>query len=152
MNVFLSYSSKDKFIARRLAESLRSRGLFVWIDEGQLGPGDSLSTALANALERIDVFVIIITENSIASNWVKYELNLALSHMIERRIKVAPLLFDDSVLPDSLRGMIWGDCRNDEGLIRSVNQILKSIGVAFPMEPSNIMGRYEDRTLVDYGV
>jgi hypothetical protein len=152
MNVFFSYSSKDKLVARRLAELLRSRGLSVWIDEGQLGPGDSLSAVLANAISQIGLFVLIITENSIASNWVKYELNLALSQMIEKDIKIVPLLFDNSKVPEPLNGMIWGDCRNDEGLNGSVNHILKSAGIVFPMGQSTIERRYHDRTPVNYGI
>ncbi len=42
MKVFISHSSLDKDIARRIAEQYRSRGVGVWIDEGELGPGDSL--------------------------------------------------------------------------------------------------------------
>ncbi|HSS48239.1 MAG TPA: toll/interleukin-1 receptor domain-containing protein [Thermoanaerobaculia bacterium] len=35
-DVFLSHSSKDKPAVRKLAETLRARGLKVWLDEWEL--------------------------------------------------------------------------------------------------------------------
>jgi hypothetical protein len=41
-SIFLSHSSADKPFARRLAGDLRARGVRVWLDEAEIGIGDSL--------------------------------------------------------------------------------------------------------------
>jgi hypothetical protein len=61
MKVFISHSSLDKPIARRVAEPYRSRGVDIWIEEGELGPGDSLADRLTTTISEIDAFVLVLT-------------------------------------------------------------------------------------------
>ena len=41
-DVFLSHSAKDKAVVRDLAARLKQDGMHVWLDEGQIKPGDSI--------------------------------------------------------------------------------------------------------------
>jgi hypothetical protein len=50
-DVFLSHSSKDKAIARDVAERLRRDGLRVWFDEWVLRAGDSIPAKIEEGLE-----------------------------------------------------------------------------------------------------
>ena len=40
-SAFISYSTKDKSVARRLAHDLESLGIGVWFDEEEISAGDS---------------------------------------------------------------------------------------------------------------
>jgi uncharacterized membrane protein YecN with MAPEG domain len=67
MKAFISHSSTDKPLVREIADEIRVRGHEVWLDERDLVPGQSLASALSNALEYIDIFIIVLTKNSVSS-------------------------------------------------------------------------------------
>jgi hypothetical protein len=150
MYIFVSYSSVDRPLARKVAEVFRARGSRVWIDEGELGPGDFLASSLAKALGEVDAYVAILTRNSANSNWVKSELNSAVTRMVNDGISVIPLRFDDSPIPEVVAGLVWGDGRTEEGLARALNSA--HLGVTVPMEPAQILDRYKRRLLLSYGI
>jgi TIR domain-containing protein len=124
MVAFLSYSSADKSRARRVAEIFRHRGIDVWIDEAELRPGDMLAESITSAISRAGYFVILITAASVQSRWVKFELNNVLPRVIDGGAKVVPLVFDNAVVPDSLRGYLWADCRTDEDAAKAVTRAI----------------------------
>ena len=53
--VFVSYSSKDREVARRVAETVRVLGFEVWMDEVALIPGEPVASGLADAITRANV-------------------------------------------------------------------------------------------------
>ena len=74
ISVFLSHSSKDKFFAKKLAETLSSYDLQVWIDEAELKIGDSLIGKISAAIDKSDFVAAILSHNSVRSNWVTKEV------------------------------------------------------------------------------
>ena len=152
MKSFISYSSTDRALARRVAEILRTKGVSVWLDEGELGPGDALGPKLASAIHDIDMFVVILTADAVASNWVNHELGIALTRMVEENVQLVPLRFDETEIPASLRGLIWGDGRSEQGLISALNLALKAHGHELPMSRGTIERRFTSRASLDYAV
>ncbi|CAK0757154.1 Toll/interleukin-1 receptor domain-containing protein [Gammaproteobacteria bacterium] len=78
MNVFLSYSQKDREWAKAVAERLQSADFMVWDSETDLYPGDNFALKIAEALENADAMVVFISPDSLASEWVKHEIEFAL--------------------------------------------------------------------------
>lgn len=78
MNVFLSYVSADKEIARQVARGLERCGLEVWTDEEVL-PGESLSAAIGTALGKADAFVVLVTKRASPSQWAGLEVGAAVA-------------------------------------------------------------------------
>jgi predicted nucleotide-binding protein len=68
VSVFISHSSKDKFIARKLAEELEKNGVTVWIDEAEIRIGDSLIKKISDAVKKTDYVAVILTTNSVQSS------------------------------------------------------------------------------------
>lgn len=128
--IFLSYSSLDKPFVRRLSSRLKKDGYDVWLDEKELTPGDKLASELANAIEESIIFIIIISENSIKSKWLKYELELALKRMVENEIRLIPLLKGNIDLPNQLKGLVYADFRNNKRT--GYKTILKSLENEIP--------------------
>lgn len=72
--------------------------------------GDSLITKIESALESFEYLGVILTPNSVKSDWVKREVEIALNREIRsKRVKVLPLLFEDCSMPGFLLGKIYAD-------------------------------------------
>jgi len=150
--VFISYSSKDHGIARRVAEIVRVLGFDIWMDELALIPGEKIVSGLAEAIARANVFIILLTKNSIKSGWVGYELKRALKKKPEGSARIVPLKFDDSEVPLSLAHLKWGDCRTTEGLICSLNLALSHASDKLPLPAEKIRQRYDERLPIQYAI
>ena len=83
--VFLSYSHKDRGFVEQLARDLRANGVTPWYDRWEMLPGDSLVAKIGTALLKNDYFVIILSPNSVSSQWVQRELAAALHRELQKR-------------------------------------------------------------------
>jgi len=79
MQVFISHASKDKAVARHLAHRLTDAGLKVWIPEDEILPGDNWAKKVGEALEESDLMVVLITPHAFESEWLKEEIQYALT-------------------------------------------------------------------------
>ena len=86
--VFLSYSRTDFDAAKRLASSLEAEGFTVWWDR-DITPGTSFDKAIETALAEARAVVVLWSEDSVDSNWVKAEAAEALE-----RGRLVPVLID----------------------------------------------------------
>ena len=123
---FISHSAKDKTFVRKLAADLVANGVKVWLDEQRILVGDSIPEKIAQGLAQSDFFLIVVSQNSVSSAWVKKELSSALVHEIERRkVTVLPIKLDEAEMPGSISDKLYADFRGsyDEGL----NKLLHSI-------------------------
>jgi hypothetical protein len=118
MQVFLSHSSVDKPIARRLADELNSRNVRVWLDEAEIRVGQSIPAQVAEALESSDVICILVSKPSAASLWVKRELNSFLPRVIAGGAFVLPCRLDATPLPPLIADLKYADFTRsfDDGL------------------------------------
>lgn len=109
---FISHSTRDKPFVRRLAADLVAHGVKVWLDEQRLLVGDSVPEKIAQGLAESDFFLIVVSANSVESEWVKKELSSALVHEIERRkVTVLPIRIDDAKMPNSIHDKLYADFR-----------------------------------------
>jgi hypothetical protein len=78
-DVFLSYSSKDGAQIEKLDGDLGARHYSVWWDRGLIA-GQSYRDVLQQRIETVKAVVVLWTENSIGSKWVRAEADLADKH------------------------------------------------------------------------
>lgn len=136
-SIFLSHSHVDKDFARQLARDLQASGVTVWIDEGALGIGDSLVTNIGRAIDAAEYLGVLLSANSVTSEWVSREVEIALNSEIDgRKIKVLPLLLDNCQLPAFLRGKVLADFRDPARYLHGLSKLLDSMG----MEPAIATG------------
>jgi hypothetical protein len=131
--VFLSHSHKDKKIARRIAVSLRHAGHIVWIDEAEILVGDSLIEKIRDGLDKVDYVVALLSKTSTRSEWVKKELDIAMSKEIgAKRVVVLPALLHNVGLPGFLEGKRYADFRNAAKYEKAIADLLAKLGRAEP--------------------
>ncbi len=108
--VFLSHSTQDKEVARRIGACLSRRGARVWIDEGEVLPGRPLLHQLMEAIDDCDYLVVLVSRHSCASSWVMNEIGLAIGREQRGDLKgVIPILIDNCQLPGVLAGRAYAD-------------------------------------------
>lgn len=90
--VFISYASPDRNVADNLCAKLETRGIRVWYAPRNVV--DDYATAIANAISEATHFVVILSRNSMASQHVLNEIDLAFQGL-PSRIKFKPLRIDD---------------------------------------------------------
>lgn len=94
--VFLCHAHEDKALVRELGKRLREKGIDAWLDEWELQLGDSLRRKIIDegGIAESDSFIIVVTPNSIESNWVKAELDAAFIRWInEKGYKIIPIFW-----------------------------------------------------------
>jgi hypothetical protein len=122
-SVFISYSSKDRAFATRLASDLKAKGLRVWFDQWELKVGDSLISKISSGVSSNDYLVVVLSKSSIASEWVRKELNAALMReLTEKRVVVLPVLIENCQIPPFLSDKVYADFRGD--YISGLNRLL----------------------------
>jgi hypothetical protein len=115
VRAFLSHSSADVLLAKRIFEFLRDQAVSVWFDRVELRPGDGLLSAISSGIEQAGFLLALITRNSVASPWVQKELSVALAREIGGSpMKVVALRVDDSPLPPMLADKIYVPVTSDQ--------------------------------------
>lgn len=71
---FISYSSKDEDFARRLHADLQARGVRVWFAPEDIKGGRKLHEQIPEAIQLSDKLLLVLSENSMQSEWVKTEI------------------------------------------------------------------------------
>jgi len=129
-SIFLSHSSRDKFFVRKLAERLKSVGIRVWLDEAEINIGDSLTEKIGHAITEMDFVGVVLSNNSVNSEWVQRELQIAIQReLATKRVVVLPLLLDPVEIPHFLKEKLYADFTTPERFEETFPKLLKALGV-----------------------
>src|SRR5262249_49929546 len=71
---FISYATKDQQFAHLLHTDLQSSGVRCWFASEDLKGGDKLSSQIDDAIRLHDKLLLVLSENSMRSEWVKTEI------------------------------------------------------------------------------
>jgi uncharacterized protein YjbI with pentapeptide repeats len=89
---FISYSTKDEEFAKRLHSRMRDAGLRVWFAPEEMQGGKKLHEQVDRAIQVHDRLLLILSEHSMESKWVKDEIRRARKAEIrEGRRKLFPI-------------------------------------------------------------
>lgn len=115
--IFLSYSSKDKVFATRLAESMRELGHRLWLDEWVIKVGESIPAKIQAGIKEADYLVVVMSAHAVQSGWVEREWQaMYWSEASDGRVRVLPALLEDCEIPTLLRTKAYADFRTDYGV------------------------------------
>ncbi|MEW6406674.1 MAG: toll/interleukin-1 receptor domain-containing protein [Chloroflexota bacterium] len=105
--IFISYSRADTSFVSNLISDLISQGLDVWMDQRNISAGQRWDNTIQQALQACDVFVIVLSPNSVASENVLDELSYAISE----NKRIIPVLYRDCEIPYRLARIQFIDFR-----------------------------------------
>ncbi len=114
MSVFISYSSKDHEFVEKLSISLVQKRINIWLDKWEMQPGDSLIDKIQAGITNSSFLLVVLTNNSVQSEWCKKELNSGLMRELEKKeVVVIPVLKEDCEIPLLLKEKVYADFRTD---------------------------------------
>ena len=103
-SAFISYSSKDEDLARRLHADLQDKGVRCWIAPEDLKIGDKFRTEIDRAIRLHDKLLLLLSANSVSSDWVEKEVETAFEReRRDKRLVLFPIRLDDAVM-DAMDG------------------------------------------------
>ncbi|HEY5173947.1 MAG TPA: toll/interleukin-1 receptor domain-containing protein [Terriglobales bacterium] len=71
---FISYSTRDQEFAERLHADLQAKGVRCWFAPEEMKAGRKLHEQIDEAIRLHDKLLLILSEHSMSSNWVKTEI------------------------------------------------------------------------------
>jgi hypothetical protein len=109
--LFLSHAHEDQQFVDWLNEKLRAMNLTVWYDKFEILEGDAILEKMDEGLRGSEFLIVVVSEASLRSRWVKAELEPKILQQIEGgQVTVLPLALGDVKTEDIsifLKGRKW---------------------------------------------
>jgi hypothetical protein len=87
-SLFISYSTRDQEFAERLHNDLQAKGVRCWFAPHKLQGGRKVHKQIDEAIRVYDKLLLILSEASMASEWVRTEIALARKREVEQKREV----------------------------------------------------------------
>ncbi len=112
MKVFISHSSHDKWIARKISEDLTASGINTFLDAKNVNTGSTIEDEIYEHLETSDELLLLLSPSALDSHWVMLELGGAKA----LRKRVVPILLHVHVndLPQPITKLLARDINEIE--------------------------------------
>jgi cytochrome c-type biogenesis protein CcmH/NrfG len=130
-SVFISHSSHDRDFCVRLKADLENEGIVVWLDATDLLHGEALETTIRQAIEKRDFLLVVLSANSVESQWAHFEVGLASRPALEPGgLRVMPVVIEECHLPVYIQGSRFADFRRAEAYADTLKDLARSISLA----------------------
>jgi hypothetical protein len=99
---FISYSSKDELLARRLHADLQDQGVRCWFAPEDLKIGEKLRPRIDEAIHMQDKLLLLLSKHALASIWIEAEVEAALDkEQHQGREVLFPIRLDELIMQAS---------------------------------------------------
>jgi hypothetical protein len=129
--VFVSYSRDDLNFVQGFVQTLMSNGVDVWWDMSSLQGGDDWTDAIPQAIENCDICVVVLSPQSIQSDWVQKEYTYAKNH----GKRIVPVLYQDCEIPFVLVNINYIDIQGPN-YQKGINEI---VNLAKPQDEKQVL-------------
>lgn len=127
-SVLFVYSWRDKFFVRKLVEKLKSSGIDVLFEAGELRVGDSLLHRISGSLEKSDYLIAALSHNSAGAKWLRGELASATTRKLTLEdVPILPVLLDRCEIPAFLKGKLIADFTDADNAEAAISDLLRAI-------------------------
>lgn len=127
--VFLSYSEEDMEVQEKIRRQLVRAGLTVWVNTQDIRTADDFQAAINQGIEKTDNIVLLLSPNSLASQYCQQELSYARRY----HKRIVPLLvtaMDLAQLPDDLRTVQFVDFSalgSEQHFGQAIDELLRTL-------------------------
>lgn len=95
---FISYSSRNEDFVKRLHVDLLMMGVRCWYAPQDMKIGDKIRARIDESIRIYDKLLIVLSEYSIASDWVEKEVETAFEkERLQKKLVLFPIRLDDAV-------------------------------------------------------
>lgn len=131
-SVFVSYSKKDIEIVRKIVDALRQQGIDLWIDWEDIPPSGDWLTEIYKGIENSDVFLFVLSPDSLESRVCAEELE----HAEKNGKKIMPMVvreeIDFSKVPSTISKLNWIFLKADDGgFADAVQKLIQEINTDY---------------------
>jgi len=96
---FISYAHQDEMLARRLHADLQDKGVRCWFAPHDMRIGDKIRPRIDESIRLYDKLLLVLSEHSVASQWIEHEVETALGKELEGKPNVLfPIRLDETVM------------------------------------------------------
>ena len=129
IRVFVSYAHEDSLVIDIIQSHLAAAGYDIWIDRELIAGGELWRARIVEAIENSDVFLLMLSSNSVKSKHVLQELNIADGE----NKPILPVLIDAAEIPREMKLQLAGlqaimlevnNFSNIDGLYKSIHQLV----------------------------
>lgn len=130
-HIFISYSRKDLDSAEKIVSALAKNDLNAWIDWKSIPKGEKFINEIYQGIESADVFLFLISPDSIVSDWCNAEIK----HAAENNKRIIPVSIrdtkNDNILPE-IAERHWIFCRDEKDKFDiAITEILETIAADY---------------------
>jgi hypothetical protein len=90
-DVFLAHNSRDRPAVKRVAEHLKRRGIYPWVDDEQVPPGRRFQKQLQQAICHVRSAAVFIGASGVGP-WQDLELETFVQECVRKKLPVIPVL------------------------------------------------------------
>ncbi|WP_225412744.1 toll/interleukin-1 receptor domain-containing protein [Stigmatella hybrida] len=124
--VFISHRTADMALATRLASELQAAGHTVWLDDWEIGIGDSILGKMGEGLRDAEYLVLCYSAHGVNSPWTAEEWESFRTRQLNgKKVKLLPVNLSGGPPPIILEHLKYADLVHNwaDGL----TQLLKAI-------------------------
>ena len=130
VRIFVSHNHRDRlFVEREITAPLAKRGIETWYSNTDILPGENYVRAIESGLLKSDWMIVIVSEHSAASDWVRAEVRTALADpRLQQRI--LPVTIDGTTpaaIGDGLALLHALDARHSSDLSQILLRVLEEV-------------------------
>lgn len=129
---FLSYSTRDEAIAKKITKIIEPKGHTVFAQFKDMPVGSNFITEMQEGLENSSKFICLYSENYWTSDYCQQEWNAAITFDPRgKKRKIIPFLISESAIPPLARPLVYKNLigLNDEEFQKAVLEAIESDGV-----------------------
>jgi len=120
--IFISYASEDLEYAEQIRRALMNERFILNIDEKNIQVGENIKKVLSNEIKSSSIFIVLISQHSINSEFVKNEIKYA----IENGKKILPVLIEKNInIPQELKDIKFADFTENKK--EAINKLIRAL-------------------------